>query len=55
MTLVFHFVLTAVYGATDEWYQFNVPLRIVELRHLLADTIRGTLCVTRCVMEQRMR
>jgi len=34
-------LLTSVYGATDEYHQFFVPLRSSDVRDWLADTLRA--------------
>jgi VanZ family protein len=46
-------VLSSVYGATDEWHQAFVPLRIPDVLDWLADTVGSTIGVALYVVFSR--
>jgi VanZ family protein len=48
-------LLTSVYGASDEWHQAFVPLRSVDVRDWLADTLGAALGAALYSVRQTVR
>jgi len=50
---LFAFVLSALYGAADEWHQSFVPSRCVELADWIADALGGAIAFPLAAWVQR--
>ncbi len=49
-TMALAVILSAIYGATDEWHQFYVPMRSCDIMDWLADVSGGLLAVGVCYL-----
>jgi VanZ family protein len=54
-TAAFAWVLSAVYGATDEWHQSFVPGRMMTFEDLVADAAGAGLAIAAAMLVARAR